>query len=196
MLFATHYHGLATEAAVPAQRNTDLPRAASRQGEPPSTSGLGGLVAVAHMASTVTAEGGFEPLHTLHSGPAPDGSCGLQVAALAGLPRQLICRAQEVADAFVMRTEGATAGHHVIDAGRDQEGDSGASALAVQRDALLERVREFRRLNAACKEGGGGSQGWAAPEMDALGHFWWRLRQQSPTGHCNGRRGLHDLQAD
>ncbi|GLI71695.1 hypothetical protein VaNZ11_017000 [Volvox africanus] len=182
-LFATHYHGLATEAAVPAVAGqyTDLPRAASRQGEPPSTSGLRGLVTVAHMASTVTAEGGFVPLHTLRLGPAPDGSCGLQVAALAGLPRQLLCRAQEVADAFVIRTEGTAAYHHGIGADRNQEGDS-VRALAVQRDILLKRVREFRRLNAACKEGGGGSQGWAAPEMDALGHFWWRLRQQSPTG--------------
>ncbi|GIL64039.1 hypothetical protein Vafri_17975 [Volvox africanus] len=76
-LFATHYHGLATEAAVPAVagQHTDLPRAASLQGEPPSTSGLGGLVTVAHTASTVTAEGGFELLHTLRSGPAPDGIC-------------------------------------------------------------------------------------------------------------------------
>ncbi|GIL76571.1 hypothetical protein Vretifemale_6077, partial [Volvox reticuliferus] len=193
-LFATHYHGLATEAAASAVagQHTDLPSVASRQGEHPSTSGLGGLVTVSHMASTVTPEGGFVPLHMLRLGPAPDGSCGLQVATLAGLPRQLLCRAQEIADAFVMRAEGmgsqtvvrgggTVAKHYVIDVGRGQEGHS-VQALVVQRDALLARVREFRRLKAACMEGGGGTQGWAAPDMDAFGRFWWRMRQQAPIG--------------
>lgn len=60
-LFATHYHGLASEAT-----------AACSPGS--------AAVLVGHMASTVTPQGGFVPLHRLQAGPAPDGSCGLQVS--------------------------------------------------------------------------------------------------------------------
>ncbi|GLC77438.1 DNA mismatch repair protein msh7 [Pleodorina starrii] len=219
-LFATHYHGLAAEAWAEAEAGAPMDRAGhppqrpGGPGCPGGGSGGGGLgsgrVAVAHMASTVSREGGFVPLHTLRPGPAPDGSCGLQVASLAGLPRRLLARAQRVADEMVARTEGTAAatqrdstaawagtgtGHtsqpqqqpqpQSRGSGRDPGGGP-LGPWAAQRWALLARVGELRRLQAACLAGGGGSQGWAAAEMDAVGHFWWRLRQEGAAAALGG----------
>lgn len=85
-LFATHYHGLAeeAEAASLAHRSDDGSggacggQAGAGDGRPHARL-LSGCVLVAHMASTVSPSGGFVPLHALRPGPAPHGSCGLQV---------------------------------------------------------------------------------------------------------------------
>ncbi|GLI71423.1 hypothetical protein VaNZ11_016637 [Volvox africanus] len=88
-LFSTLCQGLDTEAAVPAMTGqyTDLPGLLAGKGNLLQPLVWGGLVTVAHMTSTVTAEGGFVPLHTLRSGPVPDGSCGLQVGSMRGCCR-------------------------------------------------------------------------------------------------------------
>lgn len=50
-----------------------------------------------HMQSAVQAGRGLLPSYRLAPGPAPNGSCGIQVAAACGLPPSLLDRAAEVA---------------------------------------------------------------------------------------------------
>ncbi|KAF5832290.1 hypothetical protein DUNSADRAFT_11855 [Dunaliella salina] len=49
------------------------------------------------MAHTTTPQGHFLPLHALRNGPAPEGSSGIQVASMAGLPPRLCAQAHKVA---------------------------------------------------------------------------------------------------
>ena len=73
-LFATHYHDLYRDVR------------------------LTGAVVMCHMASVVEKDQGLVPLYQLKPGPAPpDGSCGVHVAAVAGMPAGIIQRASEVA---------------------------------------------------------------------------------------------------
>jgi DNA mismatch repair ATPase MutS len=50
-----------------------------------------------HMQSAVQPGRGLLPSYRLAPGPAPNGSCGIQVAAACGLPPSLLDRAAEVA---------------------------------------------------------------------------------------------------
>ncbi|PNH12903.1 DNA mismatch repair protein MSH7 [Tetrabaena socialis] len=191
-LFATHYHGLAAEASA---------SAASASASPASR--LCGRVAVAHMASTVSSQGGFVPLHRLREGPAPDGSCGLQVAALAGLPPPLLRRAGQVADAFVQRaapparpapghepagpTAAAThAGSGGAGAGRGSA-DGALGVLAAEREELLAVVARLRWALEGAKRLGAGVS-WEAAEMDAIGWVWSSARQRGVDA-SDGRGG-------
>jgi DNA mismatch repair protein MSH6 len=80
LLFATHYHGLTQEAA------------------------LHGHVQVGHMAVQVSAgQDQMQPLYKLCPGPAPQGSCGVMVAAAAGLPQGVVERAAQVTQALLVR---------------------------------------------------------------------------------------------
>jgi DNA mismatch repair ATPase MutS len=80
LLFATHYHGLTQEAAL-------------RQ-----------HVQVGHMAVQVSAgQDHMQPLYQLRPGPAPQGSCGVMVAAAAGLPQGVVERAAQVTQALLAR---------------------------------------------------------------------------------------------
>ena len=72
-LFATHHHGLCSEPQLAA------------------------LVQMGHMQSAVQPGRGLLPSYRLAAGPAPNGSCGIQVAAACGLPPSLLDRAAEVA---------------------------------------------------------------------------------------------------
>lgn len=73
-LFATHYHDLC--------RDVRLTEA----------------VVMCHMASVVEKDQGLVPLYQLKPGPAPpDGSCGVHVAAVAGMPAGILQKAAEVA---------------------------------------------------------------------------------------------------
>ena len=77
VLFATHYHGLPHEPL------------------------LTGQVQLGHMAVDHSVETGqMVPLYKLRAGPAPEGSCGIQAAALAGLPDAVVERAAVVAAAM------------------------------------------------------------------------------------------------
>jgi DNA mismatch repair ATPase MutS len=86
VLFATHYHSLTSEPQ------------------------LQGFVQNCHMSSTVD-EGCGELVHLyeLKPGAAPAGSCGIEVAALAGLPVPLLDRAGQLARAMQQCYDGATA---------------------------------------------------------------------------------------
>ncbi|GFH06061.1 DNA mismatch repair protein MSH7 [Haematococcus lacustris] len=53
------------------------------------------------MAHEYTAEGEFKPLHALRPGAAPEGSNGIAVAALAGLPPAVTERARIHSDRLV-----------------------------------------------------------------------------------------------
>ncbi|KAK9829493.1 hypothetical protein WJX72_006189 [[Myrmecia] bisecta] len=75
-LFATHYHGLAEEAWAP------------------------GTVQMAHMQTQVDEQGSFVPLYRLQPGPAPQGSCGIEVAGGAGLPPSVLSAAVEQANSL------------------------------------------------------------------------------------------------
>jgi DNA mismatch repair ATPase MutS len=73
-LFATHYHDLCRDVR------------------------LTGAMVMCHMASVVEKNQGLVPLYQLKPGPAPpDGSHGVHVAAVAGMPAGIIQRAAEVA---------------------------------------------------------------------------------------------------
>ncbi|KAG2482754.1 hypothetical protein HYH03_018348 [Edaphochlamys debaryana] len=173
-LFATHYHGLAAEACG-AITSGGTPGGSGRPhdgsgGGGGSSCGLRGLVAVGHMASGVSAGGGFVALHELRPGPAPDGSCGLQVAALAGLPAPLLRRAQQAAEAFIHRRDLQPA---------PGVGGSGGS-VALAREELIERVRRVAALvaaPAARAAARGEAVGWGAPELDSLGMAWYEACQ-------------------
>lgn len=82
VLFATHYHKLTQEE------------------------GLQGCVQSCHM-STRWDEGRKQlvHLHQLQPGPAPTGSCGIEVAALAGLPKCVVQRAAAVAAVMQLHCE-------------------------------------------------------------------------------------------
>jgi DNA mismatch repair ATPase MutS len=82
VLFATHYHKLTQEEA------------------------LQGYVQSCHM-STQWDEGRKQlvHLHQLQPGPAPTGSCGIEVAALAGLAHCVVQRAAAVAAAMQQHCE-------------------------------------------------------------------------------------------
>eukprot|EP00798_Chlamydomonas_sp_ICE-L_P014771 gene14772-20821_t len=80
-LFATHYHGLCAEPAL----------ASSAQ--------------LAHMSTSVSQDGSLVPLHRLKGGAAPMGSCGIQVAGLAGLSSSILCRAASKAHELAEATE-------------------------------------------------------------------------------------------
>jgi DNA mismatch repair protein MSH6 len=73
MLFATHYHGLT--------RDRELLAAGAILG---------------HMESAVD-EHGLVPSYKLMPGAAPEGSCGLAVAKTAGLPANVVQRAEQIA---------------------------------------------------------------------------------------------------
>lgn len=71
-MLATHYHALAKEVQE--------------------------SVASSHMATTVDHDNGLlVPLYRLAPGPAPEGSCGIQVAQNTGLPSTVINRAVHMA---------------------------------------------------------------------------------------------------
>lgn len=72
-LFATHFHALCRDPELTA------------------------LARVAHMQSVAAPGLGLTPLYRLAPGPAPQGSCGINVAASCGLPSSVIARAAEVA---------------------------------------------------------------------------------------------------
>jgi DNA mismatch repair ATPase MutS len=74
VLFATHYHGLPQEPL------------------------LKGQTLLRHMAVDHGTE--MVPLFKLRAGAAPEGSCGIQAAALAGLPDAVVERAAQVAAAM------------------------------------------------------------------------------------------------
>lgn len=77
LLFATHYHNLNCEPE------------------------LQGHVQCCHMATEFDAtRNHLVHLYTVHAGPAPAGSCGIEVAALAGLPESVVQRAAVVAAAM------------------------------------------------------------------------------------------------
>jgi len=83
-LFATHYHSLTSEPQ------------------------LHGFVQSCHMSSTLD-KGCGQLVHQyeLKPGAAPLGSCGIGVAALAGLPAALVDRAAQVARAMQQCYDGA-----------------------------------------------------------------------------------------
>lgn len=72
-LFATHYHSLCQDLE------------------------LAKIVSNAHMATDVSDTKALLPLYKLMAGPAPQGSCGVNVAASAGIPSSIIIRAGEMA---------------------------------------------------------------------------------------------------
>eukprot|EP00878_Enallax_costatus_P039182 GHUV01044737.1.p1 GENE.GHUV01044737.1~~GHUV01044737.1.p1 ORF type:complete len:188 (+),score=76.77 GHUV01044737.1:1003-1566(+) len=77
LLFATHYHNLTYEPD------------------------LGPYVQSCHMATAFNAAvGHLVHLYQLRPGAAPAGSCGIEVAALAGLPSSVVHRATQVAAAM------------------------------------------------------------------------------------------------
>ena len=84
MLFATHYHALNHDANV-----------------------LAAGAVLGHMESSVD-DSGLVPSYQLMPGPAPQGSCGIAVAAKAGLPAGLVQQAQRMAK--VLETQGKATG--------------------------------------------------------------------------------------
>ncbi|KAL4436867.1 hypothetical protein ABPG75_004006 [Micractinium tetrahymenae] len=72
-LFATHFHALCRQPELTA------------------------LAQVAHMQSAAAPGSGLTPFYRLAPGPAPQGSCGINVAASCGLPPSVVARAAQVA---------------------------------------------------------------------------------------------------
>ena len=71
----------------------------------------------------------FVPLHRLLPGPAPEGSCGLQVAQLAGLPRQLISRAHAAAGQLLQQVQRRQE-HTKVSNAQYEEGAAGSQEAA------------------------------------------------------------------
>lgn len=82
MLFATHYHALTQDRDV-----------------------LAAGAILGHMDSSVE-ETGLVPSYRLMAGPAPQGSCGIAVAAKAGLPAGLVQHAQHMAKVLERKVGG------------------------------------------------------------------------------------------
>lgn len=101
-MFATHYHALAAEALgeLPCPTANRYRRSCSDPRVSNGSRSLAGCVAVYHMALDDT-HSRFMPLHVLRQGPAPHGSCGLQIAALTGLPPGVLQRASRASAALL-----------------------------------------------------------------------------------------------
>lgn len=80
VLFATHYHNLTLEPDIC------------------------NSVQMGHMATQLDSTGGLLPLYQLQPRPAPRGSCGIEVGAVAGLPAEVVARAMQMAAALEQHT--------------------------------------------------------------------------------------------
>jgi hypothetical protein len=147
LLFATHYHRLTLEPDLRAR--VQLGHMASELvvdegGGGGGVAGPGGQEA--HGPGRLSLRNTFE----LRPGAAPNGSCGIDVAAVAGLPGHVVARARAVA-AVMERVEAPESG-----------GSEGLSAGGA------------REQEAACGRGGGGRAweqqaacgGWVAGELE------------------------------
>jgi DNA mismatch repair protein MutS len=131
VLFATHYHNI---ISMPELRGfVQLGHMASEleaaPDEPPPAGGGGGGGRRLALRNT------FE----LRPGSAPSGSCGIDVAAAAGLPERVVRRAREAAAAMERRHEGAHGGACGPTAPR-QPSEPAAGPQSAQAAALLQRA--------------------------------------------------------
>mmetsp|Transcript_36519 Transcript_36519/g.115186 ORF Transcript_36519/g.115186 Transcript_36519/m.115186 type:complete len:194 (+) Transcript_36519:63-644(+) len=139
-LFATHHHNLLEEP--------DL--------QPP-------MASAAHMAST-SREGNFVPLFKLTPGPAPNGSCGVQVAGFAGLPDGIL-QAALARSAWFKRRRRARA------EGRGEAPAAGSAPPLSGRELELVR-RLYHDPMVADQPDAVGDDEWAAEFFD----LWARSR--------------------
>lgn len=115
------------------------------------------MVQLGHMVSEVRAASNSSvPLYLLRPGPAPEGSCGVDVAGAAGLPPALVSRARalagrlEAAGRPAKRAQRArSAGSGAAEGGwrdRDVLGTAAALAQRGAADECLPLWRAARRL--------------------------------------------------
>lgn len=164
-LFATHHHGLCSEPQLAA------------------------LVQMGHMQSAVQPGRGLLPSYRLAAGPAPNGSCGIQVAAACGLPPSLLDRAAEVAQRAeqVGQPSGRTGGG-------SPEGRQPLQQLNTLQASQSPPAAKRRRLPppASCRGGAAGGAGGCAggATCSAARRAWGGAAAGSPAGagsSCAGR---------
>lgn len=97
-------------------------------------------ITLAHMATGVSSGGAYVPLYKLRAGPAPQGSCGVEVAAVAGVPQDIIIRAQHMSRILESTDPGVSSSFGV------HQQDQGQGGPAVLDDRYLDVLRQMRPL--------------------------------------------------
>jgi hypothetical protein len=135
------------------------------------------------MASSVGPRG-LEPRFLLRPGPAPAGSCGVHVAAAAGLPRALVARAAEMAGRMEAEMERAQRARRAALRGPPASPPPARTALAGTQAAF--RSENYEDDDASDDEEG---------EVLALGRDVAAALEAAGAGAPGAGRRLQALQA-